>query len=454
MPAADQLEFARSLRDRGCHGRRSSPPSSHSALPFRLFAAAASPTLPRHDLARAARSVAAAARRPRRSMRCSATCRRFFAACRIRSCSPAARSRFSTASSTATSRSEAAPARARHRHRHRAGRRRRRRSAGRSQWLCRGTARRRVVEALLIARPAGAAQPLRACRRGRARRCERGGVASRPRRRSRISSAATRRASTRHGVARAAIESLAENFSDGVVAPAFWYLLLGLPGLFAYKMANTLDSMIGHRTPRYRAFGWAAARLDDLLNLVPARLSGAAARRRGGVRRAAPSAGRALRDHAARRGASTARRMPAGRKRRWPARSAWRSPGRGTTPRHGRRSVARRRHAAAPTPPISPARCGSIVLACLIWAGWCSGHGWRRISRSPGEARRARRGEQRVEIEMGFEMVGERVEGRLDLGLVVELARRRRRAGRERRGGRRRWRTGRAGSSRRPGHRR
>jgi adenosylcobinamide-phosphate synthase len=77
-----------------------------------------------------------------------------------------------------------------------------------------------------------------------------------------------------HGVARAAIETLAENFSDGVVAPVFWYLVLGLPGLFAYKMANTLDSMIGHRTPHYRSFGWAAARFDDLLNLVPAPLSG------------------------------------------------------------------------------------------------------------------------------------------------------------------------------------
>jgi adenosylcobinamide-phosphate synthase len=77
-----------------------------------------------------------------------------------------------------------------------------------------------------------------------------------------------------HGVARAAIESLAENFSDGVVAPVFWYLLLGLPGLFAYKTANTLDSMIGHEGPRYRAFGWAAARFDDLVNFVPARLSG------------------------------------------------------------------------------------------------------------------------------------------------------------------------------------
>jgi adenosylcobinamide-phosphate synthase len=77
-----------------------------------------------------------------------------------------------------------------------------------------------------------------------------------------------------HGVARAAIESLAENFGDGVVAPVFWYLVAGLPGLFAYKMTNTLDSMIGHRSPRYRAFGWAAARLDDLSNLVPARLGG------------------------------------------------------------------------------------------------------------------------------------------------------------------------------------
>ncbi|HYM04548.1 MAG TPA: adenosylcobinamide-phosphate synthase CbiB, partial [Stellaceae bacterium] len=77
-----------------------------------------------------------------------------------------------------------------------------------------------------------------------------------------------------HGVARAAIESLAENFSDGVVAPVFWYALFGLAGLFVYKTANTLDSMIGHRTPRYLHFGWAAARLDDALNLVPARISG------------------------------------------------------------------------------------------------------------------------------------------------------------------------------------
>ena len=76
------------------------------------------------------------------------------------------------------------------------------------------------------------------------------------------------------GIARAAIESVAENFSDGVVAPFFWYILLGLPGLLAYKAINTLDSMIGHRSARYAAFGGAAARLDDAVNLVPARLAG------------------------------------------------------------------------------------------------------------------------------------------------------------------------------------
>jgi adenosylcobinamide-phosphate synthase len=75
------------------------------------------------------------------------------------------------------------------------------------------------------------------------------------------------------GICRAAIESCAENFSDGVVAPAFWLALLGLPGLIAYKAINTADSMIGHRSERYLSFGWAAARLDDLVNLVPARLS-------------------------------------------------------------------------------------------------------------------------------------------------------------------------------------
>lgn len=76
------------------------------------------------------------------------------------------------------------------------------------------------------------------------------------------------------GIARAAAETLAENTSDGVIAPLFWGVLLGLPGIAAYKAINTLDSMIGYRTPRHLAFGWASARIDDVANLIPARLSG------------------------------------------------------------------------------------------------------------------------------------------------------------------------------------
>lgn len=75
------------------------------------------------------------------------------------------------------------------------------------------------------------------------------------------------------GVSRAAIESLAENFSDGVVAPIFWGALLGLSGIAAYKSVNTADSMIGHKNPRYQAFGWASARFDDLINLPASRLT-------------------------------------------------------------------------------------------------------------------------------------------------------------------------------------
>lgn len=79
---------------------------------------------------------------------------------------------------------------------------------------------------------------------------------------------------TSSAVAAAAIESLAESFNDGIVAPAFWLAVGGLPGLFAYKALNTADSLIGHREPRWRAFGWAAARADDVANLIPARLAG------------------------------------------------------------------------------------------------------------------------------------------------------------------------------------
>ncbi|MEM8848751.1 MAG: adenosylcobinamide-phosphate synthase CbiB [Pseudomonadota bacterium] len=74
-------------------------------------------------------------------------------------------------------------------------------------------------------------------------------------------------------IARAAIESAAENLSDGVIAPAFWFAVAGLPGMLIYTAVNTADSMIGYRSPQYERFGWAAARLDDVLNWIPARLT-------------------------------------------------------------------------------------------------------------------------------------------------------------------------------------
>lgn len=77
------------------------------------------------------------------------------------------------------------------------------------------------------------------------------------------------------GIAAAATETLAESFCDGVVAPAFWFLMLGLPGLFAFKCISTADSMIGHLDDRHHAFGWASARTDDVMNWVPARIAGA-----------------------------------------------------------------------------------------------------------------------------------------------------------------------------------
>ncbi|MCC6914953.1 MAG: cobalamin biosynthesis protein CobD [Rhodospirillaceae bacterium] len=77
------------------------------------------------------------------------------------------------------------------------------------------------------------------------------------------------------GIAAAALESLAESFNDGILAPVFWFLVGGLPGLFAYKAVNTADSMIGHMEPRWRDFGWATARTDDVMNWLPARLAGA-----------------------------------------------------------------------------------------------------------------------------------------------------------------------------------
>ena len=97
------------------------------------------------------------------------------------------------------------------------------------------------------------------------------------------------------GICRAAIESLAENFSDGVVAPAFWYAIFGLPGLLAYKMLNTADSMIGHKSSRHRDFGRAAARLDDAANWPAARLTALIIAVAAAFTRGRQASGRALR---------------------------------------------------------------------------------------------------------------------------------------------------------------
>ena len=129
------------------------------------------------------------------------------------------------------------------------------------------------------------------------------------------------------GVARAAIESLAENFSDGVVAPTFCMVIAGLPGAALYKAINTADSMIGHRTERYQDFGRTAAQLDDIVNLPASRLTAllivaAAYLTKGavGLGGMAGDAGGTARN--------TPRPMPAIPKRPWPARSVWRWPGR------------------------------------------------------------------------------------------------------------------------------
>lgn len=96
------------------------------------------------------------------------------------------------------------------------------------------------------------------------------------------------------GVSRAAIESLSENFADGVVAPALWYAIAGLPGILAYKMLNTADSMIGHKNDRFRDFGWASARLDDLANWPAARLSAVFIALAAAVKLGVPSGRRSL----------------------------------------------------------------------------------------------------------------------------------------------------------------
>ena len=224
-----------------------------------------------------------------------------------------------------------------------------------------------------------------------------------------------------HGVARAAIESLAENFSDGVVAPVFWYLLLGLPGLLAYKMANTLDSMIGHRTPHYRAFGWAAARLDDRSQ----HRAGTAERRTpcrgGGVRQKRPAGPRGG-HHAARRAQAPFAQCGLAREcDGWGARFGI---GR-TAPVPGgsrRRSVARRRQRPGRGTPTSRGDCSCIGSPASSKLGCWWALGWRRMLRCSPEAGRPSRGQQRRKVEAVLEMIGERVEGSLDIVLVRDFA--------------------------------
>ena len=152
------------------------------------------------------------------------------------------------------------------------------------------------------------------------------------------------------GVARATVESVAENTCDAIVAPLFWGAVAGVPGLLGYRAVNTLDAMVGHRTPRYENFGWAAARLDDLANLVPARLTaglvavaGGRARRtlrvaaRYGHRHPSPNAGYAEAAYAGALGLRLGgRNVYAGRVDHRPELGEGRSPGRNDIPRAAR----------------------------------------------------------------------------------------------------------------------
>ncbi len=188
-------------------------------------------------------------------------------------------------------------------------------------------------------------------------------------------------------LARATVESLAENTSDGVVAPLFWGAVGGVPGLLAYRAINTLDAMVGHRSPRYERFGWAAARLDDVANYVPARLTGLitvlagpdprgalAVLKRDGHRHPSPNAGRCEAAFAGALGVTLGGvNVYGGRTERRP------SMGDGPQPR-----VRDIRRAARLTRAVSLAAAGAAVLAAgLRSAGGSPGRGRSRRASSP-----------------------------------------------------------------------
>ena len=229
------------------------------------------------------------------------------------------------------------------------------------------------------------------------------------------SSGATRLASTRPASAARRSNSTAENFSDGVVAPAIWFVLLGLPGLLAYKAINTANSMIGHLTPRHSEFGWAAARLDDLVNLPASRLAGCL------IALARTAAGRhnraSISDHASRGRRATPlaqRRLAGGGDGR--GASASRSRDRATIAA-GSSSATRfsTRPAAARRPPADIRRALARLcrrVGASFRAGWQSRRRWL-ISRSRDDARRS--SSSAVDVDVTLEMRRERIERRIDL---------------------------------------
>ncbi len=213
------------------------------------------------------------------------------------------------------------------------------------------------------------------------------------------------------GVCRAAIESCAENFSDGVVAPVFWLALLGLPGLIAYKSINTADSMIGHRSERHESFGWAAARLDDLVNLIPATIVGLAACGRGADRRGddrrviTGGKARCLKTSFAEcrlAGKCDGRRAGSGAGRTAPLRYTY-----------GRRSLSERRSDQPGRARRYRARARSLRCGVLHRSGWLRRTGI-------GGLTAACDGQNSLDIQIRFQMIGQRIERGIDFDGVGE----------------------------------